>query len=201
MKTRYQNQGKDNGFFTLSILLLLLITVFLINSCKQGEQKDSEEVATDQNEAKFDENNSKENDAEFLVEAATINLEEIELGKLAQTRGQSQEVKDYGKMMVDGHTKSLNDLNALAQSKQITLPQQLNEEGKEQNKDLTEEDAKDFDKKYIDKMVKGHKDAIGKFESAEKDTKDPDIKAWASATLPDLRMHLEHAEAIDKKIK
>jgi putative membrane protein len=199
MKTKIQTLKTNKIFLTSSILTTLLVIV-LFTSCKKAEPKDPEEVATDQNEAKFEDNNKKENDAEFLVAAASINLEEIELGNLALTKAQSQEVKDFGKMMVDGHTKSLNELKGLATTKQITIPQQLTDEGKELYSALSEEKGKDFDKKYVDKMVKGHKDAISKFEKAANDSKDPDVKAWASATLPDLNMHLEHAVTLQEKL-
>lgn len=201
MKTKNQTLEERKFIFKLTTFAILLVTSLVFNSCKKGEETDPKDAAIDQNEAKFEDNNAKEDDAEFLVTAATINLEEIELGKLAQTKASSQEVKDFGKMMVDGHTKSLNELNALAASKQVTLPQQVSDDAKETYKDLTEEGAKDFDKRYVTKMVNGHKDAISKFESAEKDTKDADVKAWVSKTLPDLHTHLEHAQALDEKIK
>ena len=59
--------------------------------------------------------------------------------------------------------------------------------------------ASDFDKEYCDMMVKGHKDAIDKFEKAINDASDPDIKAWASSMLPALRIHLDHSLTCQKK--
>ena len=52
-----------------------------------------------------------------------------------------------------------------------------------------------------DMMVKGHKDAISKFEKASKDCDDADIRAWALATLPALRTHLDHSLTCQKDIK
>lgn len=46
------------------------IILLSLNSCKKEiKQEDPKEVAEDQNEAKFDDSNSKENDSEFLVDA------------------------------------------------------------------------------------------------------------------------------------
>src|SRR5215469_16800771 len=45
------------------------------------------------------------NDQDFAVKAAQGNLVEVELGKLAQNNGASAHVKDYGKMLVDDHTR------------------------------------------------------------------------------------------------
>ena len=55
-----------------------------------------------------------------------------------------------------------------------------------------------FGKKYSEMMVDGHKDAIELFEKASIESTDPDIRAWANATLPILRTHLEHSLACQK---
>ena len=49
-------------------------------------------------------------------------------------------------------------------------------------------------------MVSGHKEAISEYEKEIKETKNSDIKAFASSTLPQLRTHLEHAIACQKNI-
>ena len=100
-----------------------LIIIFL-NSCKnETKQEDPKEVAEDANEAKFDSIDSKEDDSEFLVDQAEINLAEIEIGKLAQTKSTNAEVKSFGKMLVDEHTKSASEVSAWL--KQKTLRYQL----------------------------------------------------------------------------
>ena len=77
----------------------IILLSLSLNSCKKEiKQEDPKEVAEDQNEAKFDDSNSKENDSEFLVDATEINLAEIEIGKLAQTKSTNPEVKKFGKM-------------------------------------------------------------------------------------------------------
>lgn len=181
--------------------LLLIGGSVLFTSCKQSE-KTEETITT--NETQTDtiaaENGENSSDDMFLTEAAAINLEEIELGKLAQNRATTKEVKDFGKMMVDGHTKSLNELKDLAAKKGITLPQDVSEEGKNTLDELTKSDAKTFEKTYMAKMVEGHTETIRKFEDARDNAADADVKAWATKTLPDLQMHLQHAVTVQQKI-
>src|SRR6187402_975356 len=106
-----------------------LIIIFL-QSCKnETKQEDPKEVAEDQNEAKFDTIDSKEDDSEFLVDAAEINLAEIEIGKLAQTKSSNPEVKKFGKMLVDEHTKSAAEVKAIADKRNFSLPTSITEEG------------------------------------------------------------------------
>jgi putative membrane protein len=187
------------------ILLAALLTAGIVfTSCKQGENRDAEAATSDtvMTEAVDSANVSTEmsKDEAFFDEVAQINMEEIELGKLAQSRSTSKDVKDFGKMMVDGHTKAQNELTDLASKKNITLPDDVSNIGKQTASDLTAADAKMFDKMYIDKMVDGHKDAISKFESARDTTTDEETKAWIVKTLPDLKMHLDHAMMVQKKI-
>src|SRR5688572_22529961 len=109
-----------------SILNLLMLTLmFTWVSCGDG-RKDSTEMAEDQNEEALD--NKKEDDAEFAVEAADAGLLEVQLGTLALTKASSPEVKRFAQMMVDDHTKANNELKALAQQKNISLPTTLGNE-------------------------------------------------------------------------
>ncbi len=184
------------------ILQLAFITFisFSIVSCdNKAKTEDSKEVAEDQNEAKM-EGTKNENDAEFLVDVAEINQEEISLGKLAQEKGSMTDVKELGKMMEIAHTKAMTDLSALAMQKSISLPEAKTEDVNEAYKKMTEKKSgKEFDKEYCDMMVDGHKKAIEKFEKASTNSVDSDIKMMATNMLPDLRKHLEMAEMCQKK--
>lgn len=177
---------------------LLLIS---LNSCKnETKQEDPKEVAEDANEAKFDTINDKEDDSEFLVDQAEINLAEIELGKLAQQKGTNPEVKKFGKMLVDEHTKAASEVSALAKAKNFTLPTSLTEDGQEEYKKLNEKSGLDFDKKFVDMMVDGHEKAIDKLQKASKDATDADVKLWASNNIAGLTAHLEHAKLLKQNL-
>ena len=65
----------------------VLALSFGTTSCKDNKDKDATEMAEDQNEEKFDDSNeAKEEDSDYLVFAADVNMKEIELGKLAQQK-------------------------------------------------------------------------------------------------------------------
>lgn len=186
-----------------AILGAALIIIFL-NSCKnETKQEDPKEVAEDANETKFDSIESKEDDSQYLVDQAEINLEEIEIGKLAQTKSTNAEVKKFGKMLVDEHTKSASEVSTLAKTKNFTLPTALTEDGQDKYNKLNEKSGVDFDKKFADMMVDGHEKAIDKIKKAAENAKDADVRQWASNSIPVLTTHLEHAkvlkESLDKK--
>lgn len=177
-----------------------LLIIFL-NSCKnETKQEDPKEVAEDSNEAKFDSIADKKDDSEFLVDIAEVNLAEIEIGKLAQTKSTNPEVKKFGKMLVDEHTKSASEVSALAKAKNFTLPTSLTEEGQDEYKKLNEKSGLDFDKKFADMMIDGHEKAIDKLKKATEDAKDQDVKLWASNNIAPLTAHLEHAKLLKQDL-
>jgi putative membrane protein len=183
-----------------SVLQAAFIIAAIIgtSSCINNNPADTKEVAEDKNEQKFNNNNNEKN-AQFLVEAAEINREEISLGQLAQQKGTSSHVKELGKMLEDAHTKSLNDLTAMAKTKNISLPIAQTDNVKDAYNKLNGKSGNDFGKEYSSMMVNGNKKAIELFEKAAMDATDPDIKEWARSTLPSLRTHLDQAILCQKE--
>ncbi|TVQ46843.1 MAG: DUF4142 domain-containing protein [Saprospirales bacterium] len=184
-----------------TMLLIIMATgIFLFTSCSENQNSpDVKEVAEERNEAKFNES-SQQNDAQFLVNASEINLMQIQLGQLAQEKGKTSEVRDLGKMMKLAHTKSQKDLTALAQRKGISILSSPSNNTMDAYKKLNEKSRDDFDKAYTDMMVKDHKDAIRTFEKASKNSRDGDIKNWATASLRQMRDHLDHSIDSQKKL-
>lgn len=184
-------------FFKIASLLTAVVLTLTLLSCNNTKTEDTKDVAEEHNEAKF--SNAKEDDANFLVNAAAINLEEIELGNLAQTRGTVNHVKELGEMMLTEHNTALTELTALAAKKQITIPTSLTDKGMSTSKKLMDIKVSKFDKEYADMMVSGHKDAISVFEKASTNALDADIRNWATSMLPALRKHLDHAMTCQKE--
>ena len=183
-----------------SIFSILLSTV-LIAFISCDSKKNDAEVAEEQNEEKLEDSN-KEKDAEFAVEVADGGLLEVQLGTLAASKATAPQVKQFAQMMVDDHKKASNELKALAQGKSITLPDVMSEKCQKKYYDLDQkEKGYDFDKEYIDLMVKDHKDDIDKFEKEADKGNDADMKSWAAGKLATLRHHLEEAERIQENLK
>ena len=181
------------------VLTLLLGTT----SCKNdAKTEDTKEIAEDQNEAKFEDNDNKEDDSEFLVAAAETDLMQIEIGKLAMSRSTDNNVKEFAKTLVADHTKSAEQMKPFAQRLNVTLPMSITEKGKENYNDLNDKKtAKDFDEKFAELMVKGHDDAVSKMEKAAENANDPEVKAWAAGMVPTLKAHLEHAKTLEDQVK
>jgi putative membrane protein len=140
-------------------------------------------------------------DNDFMKEAAVGGMAEVEMGKLAVTKAASPDVKKFGQMMVDDHTKANNDLKALATKKGVTVPTDLDSSHKANMDDLREQVGADFDKAYVEEMVDDHEEDVAKFEDEAKNASDPDIRAFAQKTLPVLQKHLDAIKSIQAKMK
>jgi len=136
-------------------------------------------------------------DQEFFNKAAGGGMFEVEAGKLAQSKGQSDGVKSFGEMLVKDHSAANDELKALAGKKGVTLPASV--PASEQKKLDKLAKAKNFDKDFIKEVgLSDHKKDISLFEKTSKSADDADVKAFATKTLPTLKTHLQHAEDLKK---
>ena len=137
---------------------------------------------------------------DFSKDAAQGGMMEVQLGNIAMKNGGSQAVKDFGKMMVDDHTKINGQLKDLAAKKNVDLPTAVSDGQQKDIDKLSKETGKEFDKDYVSIMVKDHKNDIDAFKKAEDKISDADYKSFISDALPTLQKHLAAIEAINKKM-
>ena len=136
-------------------------------------------------------------DSSFLADAIQINLAEVAVGGLAQKNGASDDVKSFGKMLVDDHTASNEKAKSLAQANGVTPPNEPKPEDKKTQEDLAKLSGSEFDREFAKAMVNGHKKAIQEFETASNGN--DDVAKFAQDTLPTLKKHLEQAQSIAGK--
>ena len=192
----------------LSSIMMVALAALAFQACKSGT-KDSKSAADSMNTTKDTSQNAAAtggiavtaDDAKFATTAAGDGLAEVNAGKMAQNKAVSPRVKEFATMMVNDHTKAGDELAALAKTKNIALPLMPGADAKKGADDLAAKSGKDFDKAYIDAMLDGHKKAVKLFEDASQNCKDPDLKAFATKTLPTLKMHLDSVQAIHDSMK
>lgn len=137
----------------------------------------------------------------FMEKAATSGMLEVQLGKMAQEKASSSEVQDFGQMMVTDHSKANDKLKSLAQEKGVTLPDSLTAKQKKTMEKLSQLSGDEFDKEYMDTMVKDHEKDIKTYEKASNNVPDPAVQDFASQTLPTLKDHRQKAEEINQQMR
>jgi putative membrane protein len=167
---------------------------------------------------------------QFVRKALMGGQMEVQMGQLAQQKGQSQEVKDLGATLVRDHTKADQQLRQIASAKNIQSVPGAAAEGQgqapqsetyhqrsqastyahgEHGKDakhqkmlskLQNESGAEFDKDFVRMAIRDHKKDIAEFEKCRTDVNDPQITAFIDQTLPTLRNHLQMAETAARAV-
>jgi putative membrane protein len=102
--------------------------------------------------------------------------------------------------MVDDHSKANDELQSLAKTKNITLPSDLDSKDKALRDRLSKLSGAAFDRAYMNAMVTDHRKVASEFKRESTAGKDPDVKAFASKTLPTVEEHLKLAQDTTKAV-
>ena len=139
-------------------------------------------------------------DREFVNKAATGGLAEVELGRIAAQRAARPSVRSFGERMVTDHGRGNAELTTLARSKGIEVPTALEPSQQAMRDRLSGLSGNDFDRDYMSEMVRDHTEDIALFERAAETSTDPDLKTWATRSLPMLREHLALARQVNSEV-
>lgn len=130
-------------------------------------------------------------DKMFMTKAAIGNMAEINAGQLAVAQASSDSVKTFGQQMITDHTNCLNELKAIADSLQVTLPAEPDAEHKAVAQQLMNKKGAAFDQAYIQSQIKDHKKVIALFKKQASGGGNPRLQAFAQKYLPAVQMHLQ----------
>jgi putative membrane protein len=155
----------------------------------------------DQNTDAGSQKMAKSPDVAFVMKAAQGGLAEVQLGKLAAEKAGSPDVKSFGQMMVDDHTKANDQLKAVAQKENMTIPTTLKPKDQALYDKLQNMSGADFDKTYVKAMVKDHQEDVKEFQKEASKGKNEQVKQFASTTLPILQTHLDKIKQIQSGMK
>lgn len=137
---------------------------------------------------------------DFINKATSGGLMEVELGKEAERKGVSQSVKDFGKLMVKDHTDANQKLKDAVQKQKLSFPDAMEKKSQDRMDKLNDKTGSDFDKDYVDMMVKDHKDDVADFEKAQTNLPAGPVKDWVDKSLPVLRSHLDKIKIIQAQM-
>jgi putative membrane protein len=133
----------------------------------------------------------------FIKEAIRGDIAEIDVGKLAQEKGQSDAVKQYGAMLVKDHGEHKAKAEEVASQLGVTPPTGSSVGSKATYAKLKVLSGTTFDRSFAKAMVKDHQEDIKEFkkESSQNDA----AGKLAKESLPTLQKHLEAAQSLEKQ--
>jgi putative membrane protein len=135
---------------------------------------------------------------DFVEKVALSDLYEVEAGKIASEKGQSEAVKTFGQHMVEAHSKTSEELKGIVQSEKlnVALPTALTKKLRKTIDKLNEAKPEDFDKVYAGQQIKAHKRAADLFDAYAEGGENAALKQFAANTLPAIKQHLEEAKKL-----
>jgi putative membrane protein len=122
-------------------------------------------------------------------------MTEVEAGKLALSKAQDPQIRDFAQRMVADHGKANAELASIAKSKGIAAPKKLDAEHQAMVDTFKGKSGADFDAAYAHHMNMDHSKAIALFEGASMSS-DADLAQFAQKALPTLKEHKQMAEKL-----
>jgi putative membrane protein len=141
-------------------------------------------------------------DRKFIEHAAGSGMFEVQVSQLAASKATDPQVKSFASMLVDHHTAANNELVKLANAKGVELPAAPPRALRRDMEKLGGKNGAEFDRDFVRNVgIKAHEKDIKMFQSASKDVKDAELKAFVDKTLPVLREHLAAAQKLPQSGK
>jgi putative membrane protein len=187
----------------LRVFLALNLLTFVACSSNSTGTEDPVAAARASNEKRIDTadiTEKQETDANFMVNATSNALLNIELGKLAQQQGGSAVVKAYGPRLVQQRLELLRALQGLATAKQLTVPADLGEDARAAYHDVSTQTGSQLDKELLKLIVKTQKQDEDAFDDMQDDAYDGDIRGLAAKYLPVVKEQLEAAKEVEDQV-
>jgi putative membrane protein len=128
--------------------------------------------------------------ASFLEQSAALCLGEIAAGRAVAASSHDPQVQEFALQMVSDCRSQENELQGLAQKMGVSLPHSLDAENLREIGSMTSTPAKGLNGAYIHMQLQDDEKALGLVEQAVR-SGDPGVHAFAEATLPLLKRHLE----------
>ena len=159
------------------------------------------ETTRGNSQATSDNTNAKSSaDEAFARKAAQGGMAEVKLGQLAEERGSNPAVKNFGRRMVQDHSKANEQLKSATSKESIPLPNELDKSDQATFDRLSKLSGDAFDRAYARDMVRDHSKDVAEFQREAKKGRDESIKNFAAQTLPTLQNHLDQARQMEQAV-
>jgi putative membrane protein len=166
-----------------------------------------------------------EEDRQFVRKASMSSQMEVALGNLAEDKAESDQVKQFGEQLARDHEAANRELQSSLGGGDATTAQQpgagtstaarpggvataggdreqalMNDQMEQTRQRLERVRGAEFDRAYLDEIVKHHEKDIQEFERAAR-SDNAQVRAFAERTLPTLRQHLQQAQQLQASLQ
>jgi putative membrane protein len=131
-------------------------------------------------------------DSVFIQRASSVGLLQVKLGQLAQKKGTSPAVVEFGKRMVTDYSKANEELKAAAKAAGFPSPVLMRQDQQIFDR-INRMGHSSFDKAYMAEMVAQHTEAVRLFKGESAGGRVQSLKQLASRMLPEMEQRLSLA--------
>ena len=143
-------------------------------------------------------------DANILAEELGADSAEVVIGTFARTHASDPQVKAYGQLLVDDHSKAERAVRALAKKLAITPQPPANDTTSQETAHtlahLSTLKGYDFDTAFVQHEIVDHKADIDNAHKAITAAQSAEVKQFVEKSLPGLQKHLDRAQELEKKL-
>ena len=132
----------------------------------------------------------------FVESTASSGMLEVKLGEYAVAHANSEPVREFARKMVEDHGRANQTLEIAAEAQQLKVPDAMLKLHEDTYKELTKLSGAEFDLAYAHAMVEGHEQSAAALRAEIARAPGTQVGQWASATLPTVETHLEHARQL-----
>ncbi len=133
----------------------------------------------------------------FVIRAAIVNMQEMELADLALTRSHNAGLQGYARKMRDEHWRAQEKLRSVAADLTTALPAMVDKKHQDAKDALKRAPADRFDAGYVKAIVSGHDEAVALFDAAATlKTLPQPLQRYAAEMLPMVKKHRDAAYAL-----
>jgi putative membrane protein len=141
---------------------------------------------------------SKKTSASILAQIHQADLKEIAIGKMAEEKASTDEVRAYAVQLVNDHTNADQMVLAIAQKTGTHLRGAAPARTKTDQKLSTASGAQ-FDRMFLEQTSADHKKLMSELQQGREDASDDEIEALIDKIMPILQQHHDLAQILLKK--
>ena len=134
-------------------------------------------------------------DENFITKTLDDNAEELEWLRAGSKMGTDPELIAIAKRMIPDHEKLEENIRIYATKNNIKLDRDPSDGVKINSKTGTE-----WDEEWADKIRDMHRDMVDRFKRVQSKAEDPELKEFATNSLPVLRDHLNMTEKLEARL-
>jgi putative membrane protein len=128
-------------------------------------------------------------DKKFIEDSTQGSLAEVNFAKLALQKSQDKNVREFATKMIKDHEMLIENMKPVARQLGVKLPSGPPLTDHAKYMELKMKSGTDFDRAYVEAMVKDHHDDLQAFMDEENSTTNPELKATVAKGLSVIKEH------------